>query len=157
MKDIEKLANSISNKQIRLVTTIEDMNISQNLFYSYTRAYSNSIVATLCQLSPNPLLEFPVFLSIIREYKPSSKEDDLGDRDRLLESSSIVHVFDVKKEKDSRDLKEGMRRIASLVEGDIVVCQEVPVVEEEVIVEEEDVRVEVVNEKAEEENTKTSC
>ncbi|KAK5824944.1 hypothetical protein PVK06_019736 [Gossypium arboreum] len=43
MKDIEKLANYISNKQIRLVATIEDMDRSQNLFYAYTRAYKNSI------------------------------------------------------------------------------------------------------------------
>ncbi|KAK5802685.1 hypothetical protein PVK06_030299 [Gossypium arboreum] len=52
--DIEKLANSISNKQIRLVATIEDMSISQNLFYAYTKAYNNSIIAVLSQSVESP-------------------------------------------------------------------------------------------------------
>ncbi|KAK5803246.1 hypothetical protein PVK06_030889 [Gossypium arboreum] len=43
MKDIEKLANSINNKHIRLVATIKDMDRSQNLFYAYTRAYNSYI------------------------------------------------------------------------------------------------------------------
>ncbi|KAH1039098.1 hypothetical protein J1N35_040841, partial [Gossypium stocksii] len=63
---------------IRLVATIEDMDKSQNLFYADTRAYNNSIMAILHQLSPTPLLEFPVFLPIIREYEASFEEDDLG-------------------------------------------------------------------------------
>ncbi|KAH1039260.1 hypothetical protein J1N35_041003 [Gossypium stocksii] len=65
MKDIEKLANSISNKQIRLFATIEDMDRSKNLFYTYTRAYNNSIVVALRQLSLTSLPEFLVFPPII--------------------------------------------------------------------------------------------
>ncbi|KAK5785386.1 hypothetical protein PVK06_039968 [Gossypium arboreum] len=79
IKDIEKLGNSISNKQIKLSVTIEDIDRSQNLFYAYTRAYNNFIVATLRQLSPTPFLEFPVLPPIIREYEPSSEKDDQGD------------------------------------------------------------------------------
>ncbi|KAK5833646.1 hypothetical protein PVK06_017499 [Gossypium arboreum] len=79
MKDIEKLANSINNKQIRLVATIEDINRSQKLFYAYIKAWNNSIVATLNQLSSLPLLEFPVFPPIIQDYELSSEDDDLGD------------------------------------------------------------------------------
>ncbi|KAH1107631.1 hypothetical protein J1N35_011399, partial [Gossypium stocksii] len=79
MKYIDKLANSTSNKQIKLVTTIRDMDRSQNFFNAYTRAHNNSIVTTLRQLSPTQLPEFSMFPLIIREYEPSSEEDDLGD------------------------------------------------------------------------------
>ncbi|KAH1129521.1 hypothetical protein J1N35_000899 [Gossypium stocksii] len=77
MNDIEKLANSIRDKQLRL-------------------------------LSPTPLLEFLVFPPIIQEYEPSSEEDNLGDRDRLVESLPIVHVSNVEKEEDSRDVEKRM-------------------------------------------------
>ncbi|XP_016702204.1 uncharacterized protein [Gossypium hirsutum] len=157
MKDIEKLANSISNNQIMLVTTIEDMDRSQNFFYAYTKAYNNSIVAILCQLCLTPLLKFQVFPPIIQEYEPSSKEDNLGDQDRSVASPFIVHTSDVKKEEGSMNVEECMRWIDSLVEGDFITGQEAPAVEEEVTVEEEDVCVEVVNKKAEEENTKTEA
>ncbi|KAH1056298.1 hypothetical protein J1N35_034363 [Gossypium stocksii] len=66
MKDIDKLVNSISNKQIRLVVTIKDMDKSQNLFYAYTKAYNNSTVATVRKLSLTLLPEFPIFPSFIR-------------------------------------------------------------------------------------------
>ncbi|KAL1095346.1 hypothetical protein V6Z11_D06G150200 [Gossypium hirsutum] len=105
MKDIEKLANSIRNKQIKL-------------------------------------------------YKPFSEEDDLGDRDRSVESPPIVHVSDVEKEDDSRDIEECTRRIDILVEDDVIDSQGASAVEEEVDVE-EDVHVEVVNEKVEKKNTET--
>ncbi|KAK5845851.1 hypothetical protein PVK06_002085 [Gossypium arboreum] len=142
MKDIQKLTNSINTKHIRLVATIEDMDISKNLFYAYTRAYNNSIVAPLCQLSPTPIPKFPMFSPIIRGS---------------VESPPIVHVSDVEKEKDSRDVEDCMRRIDSLIEGDIIVVQEVSTVEEEVTVEEEDICVEVVNKKAKEENNATTA
>ncbi|KAK5785495.1 hypothetical protein PVK06_040086 [Gossypium arboreum] len=115
MQYIDKLANSISNKYIRLVATIKDRSRSQNLFYAYTRVYNNSIVVVLSQLSRTPLPEFPVFPPIIREYEPSSEEDDLGDQDRSVECPLIVHVFNVEKGEDSRDVEEYMRRIDSLV------------------------------------------
>ncbi|KAK5775228.1 hypothetical protein PVK06_043098 [Gossypium arboreum] len=91
------------------------------------KAYNNSIVAALRQLSPTLLLEFLVFPTIIQYYKPSSEEDELLDQDKSVESPSIVSVSNVEKEEDSRDVKECMRRIDSLVE--------------------------VLNEKVEEENT----
>ncbi|KAK5819681.1 hypothetical protein PVK06_024700 [Gossypium arboreum] len=69
-----------------------------------------------------------------------------------MESPFIVHVSNDKKEEDSKDIKECMRRIESLVKVDFVAGQEAPTVEEEVDVGEEEVRVAVVNEKAEEEN-----
>ncbi|KAK8284069.1 hypothetical protein V6Z11_D08G129500 [Gossypium hirsutum] len=133
------------------------MDRSQILFYAYTRAYNNSIVATLCQLSPTQLTKFPVFPPIIREYEPSSDEDDLGDRDRSVESPPIMHVSDVGKEEESRDIEEHMRRIDNLVEGEIIAGKETPIVEEEVVVEEEYIRVEVVNEKVKEENIETKA
>ncbi|XP_012448689.1 uncharacterized protein LOC105771845 [Gossypium raimondii] len=58
-----------------------------------------------------------------------------------------------KKDKDSRDIEECMRRIDSLVEDDFIVGQEAPTIEDEVDVGEEEVRVVVVNKKVEEENT----
>ncbi|KAK8283281.1 hypothetical protein V6Z12_D08G084100 [Gossypium hirsutum] len=84
-------------------------------------------------------------------------EDDLRDRDRSVESPPIVHIFDVEKEEDSRDVEECMRQVDSLVEVDFITGKEAPVVEEEVVVEEEEVLVKVVNEKAEEENTETKA
>ncbi|KAK8302860.1 hypothetical protein V6Z11_D04G113500 [Gossypium hirsutum] len=126
------------------------MDRSQNLFYAYTRAYNNSIIAALRQLSPTPLPEFLVFPSIIREYEPSSEKDDQGDRDKLVESRPIVHISDDEKEDDSKDIEEYIQRINSLVESDFIASQKVPVGEEEVCVE-------VVNEKADKENTETKA
>ncbi|KAH1097109.1 hypothetical protein J1N35_014030 [Gossypium stocksii] len=129
IQDIKKLANSISNKKIRLVATLEDMDRSQNLFYAYTRAYNNSIVASL-------------------SYEPSSEEVYLGERDRSVESPPIIHVSNVEKEEDSRDIEECMQRIDSLVEGDFLAGQKVSNIKDEVDVGEEKVYVAIVNEKA---------
>ncbi|KAK5825550.1 hypothetical protein PVK06_020394 [Gossypium arboreum] len=86
---------------------------------------------TLHQLSPAPLLEFPVFPPIVREYEPFFEEDGLGDQDRLVESPPIVHVSDVENEENSRDVKESMRRIDSLIKDDTIATQEAFAVEEE--------------------------
>ncbi|KAK5811411.1 hypothetical protein PVK06_026742 [Gossypium arboreum] len=67
------------------------------------------------QLSPAALPEFLLFPPIIRYYKPPSEEDDFRDRDRSVKFPPIVHVSNVEKEEDSRDVEECMRRIDSLV------------------------------------------
>ncbi|XP_016700117.1 nucleolar protein 58-like [Gossypium hirsutum] len=59
------------------------------------------------------------------------------------------------KEEESGDIEECMRRIDSLVEGEVIAGKEAPTVEEKVAMKEEDVvHVDVVNEMAEEKNTK---
>ncbi|KAK5811679.1 hypothetical protein PVK06_027034 [Gossypium arboreum] len=109
------------------------------------------------KLSLTPQLEFLGFPPIIQKYEHSSKEDDLGGQDKSVESHPIVHIFDVEKEEDSRDVEECMGRIDSLVEGDLIDGKKAPDVGEEVTVEEEDDYVEVVNEKAKEDNTATEA
>ncbi|KAK5785584.1 hypothetical protein PVK06_040183 [Gossypium arboreum] len=72
------------------------------------------------QLSPIPLPEFLVLPSIIRDYELSSKDHDLGDRDKSMASPPIVNVFIDEKEEESRDMKECKQRIDSIVEGDFI-------------------------------------
>ncbi|KAK5812135.1 hypothetical protein PVK06_027546 [Gossypium arboreum] len=76
---------------------------------------------------------------------------------RSVKSPPIVHVSDVEKEEESRDIDECMRRIDNLVEGEIIASKEAPAIEEEVVVEEKDIYVEVVKEKDEEENIETKA
>ncbi|KAK5842239.1 hypothetical protein PVK06_004573 [Gossypium arboreum] len=142
LKDAKKMVNSINNRQIKLVATVEDMKRSQNLFYAYTRAWNSSIVAILGQLSPSQLPEFPVFPPIIHNYDLSSSNDDLEDRDRLVASLPIVQVSDNEKEEESKDIEEYLQKIDILFEDDIFANQENTVVEKEVDAAEAEVVVE---------------
>ncbi|KAK5785581.1 hypothetical protein PVK06_040180 [Gossypium arboreum] len=72
------------------------------------------------KLSPIPLREFPVLPLIIRDYELSSKDHDLGDRDKSVASPPIVNVFIDEKEEESRDIKECKQRIDSIIEGDFI-------------------------------------
>ncbi|XP_016752685.1 uncharacterized protein [Gossypium hirsutum] len=76
---------------------------------------------------------------------------------KSVESPPIVHVSNVEKEEESRDIDECMRRIDNLVEGEIIASKKASAIEEEVVVEEKDICVEVVKEKAEEENIETKA
>ncbi|KAK5819571.1 hypothetical protein PVK06_024584 [Gossypium arboreum] len=134
LNDAKKLVNSINNMQIRLVATVEDIEKSQNLFYAYTRAWNSSIVAILGQLSLSLLPEFPMFPPIIRNYDPCSSDNDLEDQDRP--------VSDTKKEEESRNIEECLRKIDSLFEDGIFVNQEDIVVEKEVAATEEEIAAE---------------
>ncbi|KAK5825469.1 hypothetical protein PVK06_020306 [Gossypium arboreum] len=97
MKAVEKMVPSIDNRQVKLVATMEDMKNSQNLFYAYTKAWNNSIVATLIQLSPSPITNFLVFSPIIRNYELSSATDDFEDRDRSVVRLKLSITFDVER------------------------------------------------------------
>ncbi|KAK5825363.1 hypothetical protein PVK06_020188 [Gossypium arboreum] len=129
LKDVCKMVNSINNRQIKLVATVKDMEISQNLFYTYTRAWSNSIVATLGQLSPFPLLEFLVFPSIIHNYDLSSSDDDLEDRDRPVASPPIV-LFEDGIFADQEDIV--VEKEVDAVEVEVVAKEEIVAEKEEV-------------------------
>ncbi|KAK5819319.1 hypothetical protein PVK06_024301 [Gossypium arboreum] len=102
LKDVEYMVNCINNRQIRFVATMEKSN---NLFYAYTKSWNSSIVATFGQLSPSSLLEFPVFLPIIRIYDLSSTDDDFEDQDRSVASLPIVQISNNNKEEGSRDIE----------------------------------------------------
>ncbi|KAK5794391.1 hypothetical protein PVK06_035614 [Gossypium arboreum] len=132
LKNVKKMVYSINNRKIRLVTIVEDMEKSQNLFYAYTKAWNSSIEAILGQLSPSRLLEFLVFPPIIQNYDLSSTNDDLEDRDKSMASPPIVQVSDNEKEEESRDIEECLQKIDSLFENGIFVDQEDTVVEKEV-------------------------
>ncbi|KAK5846181.1 hypothetical protein PVK06_002453 [Gossypium arboreum] len=139
LKDVKKMVNSINNNQIRLVTTVEGIEKSQNLFYAYTRAQNSSIVATFGQLSPSLLPEFLVLRPIIRNYDLSSSDDDLEDRDRSMASPPIVQVSDNEKEGESRDIDKCLRKIDCLFEGGIFADQKDTIVEKEVVATKEDI------------------
>ncbi|KAK5819645.1 hypothetical protein PVK06_024662 [Gossypium arboreum] len=132
MKDVEKMVTFISNRQIKLVAKIEDMENSQNLFYAYTEAWNSSIVAILNQLSPSPISDFPVFPSTIRNYEHSSTTDDFEDRDRSVASPPIVQVSDNDKDEESKDIEECLCKIDSLFENGIFVDQKDTFVEKEI-------------------------
>ncbi|XP_016721754.1 nucleolar protein 58-like [Gossypium hirsutum] len=145
-KYVEKMVNSINNRQIRLVATIEDIEKSHNLFYAYTKAWNSFIVTTLSKLSPSRLPKFPMFRPIIQNYELSFADDDLEDRDRSVAFAPIVQVSDNDKEKESRDIEECLQKIDSLFEDgifadqeDIIVEKEVAATKKEVVAEEEEV------------------
>ncbi|KAK5836276.1 hypothetical protein PVK06_012050 [Gossypium arboreum] len=117
LKDVQKMVNSINNRQIKLVTTVKDIERSHNLFYDYTRAWNSSIVPTLSQLSSSPLPEFPIPVA----------------------SPLLVQVSDTEKDKESRDIEECLRKIDSLFEDGIFADHEDIVVEKEVATAEEKV------------------
>ncbi|KAK5835583.1 hypothetical protein PVK06_011275 [Gossypium arboreum] len=108
------MVNAINNRQIRLVVTIEDMEKSQNLFYTYTKAWNNYIIATLSQLSPSPLLEFPISDND-KEYKSKGNKEFLRKIDSLFEDSIFAD------------------------QEDIIITKEVAAIEEEVVAKKEEV------------------
>ncbi|KAK5771257.1 hypothetical protein PVK06_047447 [Gossypium arboreum] len=115
------------------------MEKSHNLFYAYTKAWNSSIVATLIQLCPSPLPEFPLFPPIIQNYELSSVDDDLEARVRSIASPPIVQVSDNDKEEESNDIGEYLRNIDSLLKDGISIDQKDTIVEKEVVVAEEEV------------------
>ncbi|KAH1107649.1 hypothetical protein J1N35_011417, partial [Gossypium stocksii] len=146
MKDVEKMITSINNRKIKLVATIEDMKNSQNLFYAYTKARNSSIIATFSQLSPSLILDFPMFLPIIRNYEHSSTNDDFKDQERSVASPLIVQVFDNDKDEESRDIEGCLHKIDSLFEDyifpdqdDTIVDKEPATAEQEIVAEEKEV------------------
>ncbi|KAK5840602.1 hypothetical protein PVK06_009505 [Gossypium arboreum] len=103
-----------------------------------------SIIATLSQLSPSPISDFPVFPPIIRNYEHSSATDDFEDQARSVASPPILQVSDNDKDEESRDIEECLCKIDSLFEDGIFAYQEDTVVEKETDVVEEEVVVEAV-------------
>ncbi|KAH1073451.1 hypothetical protein J1N35_025779 [Gossypium stocksii] len=100
---------------------------------------NSSIVATLGQLNPSLLLEFPLSPLTIRNYDPYFSDDDLKDLDGSVASLLIVQVSNTKKEKESRDIEECLQKIDSLFNDGIFADQEDTTVEKEVAIAEEEV------------------
>ncbi|KAH1031885.1 hypothetical protein J1N35_044059 [Gossypium stocksii] len=106
-EEVLKNKGQINKASVEGMTRGKDMLILKEAETSKIRkALNSSIVAILGQPNPSLLLEFLVFPPIIHNYDPSSLNDKLEDRDRLVTSLPIVQVFDTEKEEESRDIKE---------------------------------------------------